>query len=143
MILAAATSPTALTYVLAVLSSVSIFGGLIFILAGALGVLRLPDFYTRLHAAGVTDTLGAELILLGLILQSGFTQTSLKLLIIGFLLTLTSPTATHAIASAAWSAKVEPLLGTWKSKGDVEPEETPVYPEAPEDTDTLGDGVVT
>jgi len=47
---------------------------LFFVLAGTLGVLRLPDFYTRLHAAGMTDTLGAELILLGLIIQSGFTQ---------------------------------------------------------------------
>jgi len=61
------------------LSVVSILGGLFFVLAGTLGVLRLPDFYTRLHAAGMTDTLGAELVLLGLIIQSGFTQMSLKL----------------------------------------------------------------
>ena len=86
------------------LSIVSISAGLFFVLAGTLGVLRLPDFYTRLHAAGMTDTLGAELILVGLIIQSGFTQMSLKLLIVGFFLFVTSPTATHAVAHAAYKA---------------------------------------
>ena len=74
------------------LSCLAIASGLFFVLAGSIGVLRFPDFYTRLHAAGMTDTLGAELILIGLILQSGFTQTSLKLLMIGFFLLLTSDT---------------------------------------------------
>jgi len=103
------------------LSVVSILGGLFFVLAGTLGVLRLPDFYTRLHAAGMTDTLGAELVLLGLIIQSGFTQMSLKLFLVAFFLLLTSPTATHAIAYAAYKAGLEPKLGKYKSppvKGD-------------------------
>jgi len=99
----------------AVLSSAFIIGGLVFVLAGALGVLRLPDFYTRLHAAGMTDTLGAEFILLGLCIQSGFSQVTLKLALVGFLLLITSPTATHAIASAAWSANLDPLLGKWRA----------------------------
>jgi len=93
----------------------SMIAGLFFVLAGTLGVLRLPDFYTRLHAAGMTDTLGAELILLGLIIQSGFTQMSLKLLMVAFFLLMTSPTATHAIAFAAHKAGLEPKLGKYKA----------------------------
>ena len=99
----------------AVLSTAFIIGGLIFVLAGALGVLRLPDFYTRLHAAGMTDTLGAEFVLVGLCIQAGFSQVTLKLALVGFLLLITSPTATHAIASAAWSANLDPLLGRWRA----------------------------
>ena len=104
-----------LDYLRAVLSATAIIGGLLFVLAGSIGVLRLPDFYTRLHAAGMTDTLGAELIFIGLIIQAGFSQVTLKLLLIGFLLLLTSPTATHAIAHAAWAAGVEPKLGRWRA----------------------------
>ena len=99
----------------AILACLSIIAGLIFVFAGTLGVLRLPDFYTRLHAAGMTDTLGAELILIGLIIQSGFTQMSLKLLMVAFFLLLTSPTATHAIAYAGYKAGVEPKLGKYKA----------------------------
>jgi len=96
-------------------SIASIIGGLFFVLAGTLGVLRLPDFYTRLHAAGITDTLGAELILIGLIIQSGFTQLSLKLLIVAFFLFITSPTATHAVAHAAYQAGLKPKLGKYRA----------------------------
>ncbi len=99
----------------AALSCLSIAAGLFFVLAGTLGVLRLPDFYTRLHAAGMTDTLGAELILLGLIIQSGFTQMSLKLLLVAFFLLLTSPTATHAVAHAAYKAGLKPILGKYRA----------------------------
>jgi len=90
-------------------------GGVFFVLAGAIGVLRLPDFYTRMHAAGMTDTLGAEMIILGLIVQAGFSQTSLKLALIAFLLFLTSPTATHAVVGAAHHAGLKPLLGKYKA----------------------------
>ena len=89
--------------------------GLFFVLAGTLGVLRLPDFYTRLHAAGMTDTLGAELILLALIVQAGFSQMSLKLVLVAIFLLITSPTATHAIAYAAHSAGLKPILGRYKA----------------------------
>ena len=84
--------------------------GLVFVLAGAIGVIRLPDFYTRMHAAGVTDTLGAELIVFGLMLQSGLTMTTAKLALIALLLFLTSPTATHAVANAAHKAGLKPIL---------------------------------
>lgn len=100
---------------LALLSAGSIACGAFFVLAGALGVLRMPDFFTRMHAAGMTDTLGAELVLFGLIVQAGFSQTSLKLLLVAFFLFLTSPTASHAIANAAHKSGVKPFLGSYKS----------------------------
>ena len=88
-----------------------------FILAGsagivisALGLLRLPDFYTRLHAGGVTDTFGAELLIIGLAIQSGFSLVAVKLIIIGLFLFFTGPTATHAAANAAWVAGLRPHL---------------------------------
>ena len=84
-------------------------GGL-FCVTGALGLVRMPDFYTRMHAAGITDTVGAGLILLGLVLQAGFTLIAVKLLMIGLLIFFTSPTATHALAKAAYARGVKPLL---------------------------------
>ena len=97
-------------YIFLAISVASMTAGLVFVLAGAIGVIRMPDFYTRMHAAGVTDTLGAELIVLGLMLQSGLTLTTVKLALVGLLLFLTSPTSTHAIANAAHKAKLKPQL---------------------------------
>jgi multicomponent Na+:H+ antiporter subunit G len=82
-----------------------------FCLVGSFGLLRMPDFYTRLHAASVSDALGAGLILLGLILQAGWTLVAAKLAVIGLLLFFTSPAATHALARAARARGLEPLLG--------------------------------
>lgn len=97
------------------IAMLSIAGGIFFVFAGALGVLRLPDFFTRIHAAGMTDTLGLELILFGLIVQSDSFLLSLKFLLVAFFLLLTSPTATHAIADAAYHAGLKPLLGRYRS----------------------------
>ncbi|MCK5921583.1 MAG: monovalent cation/H(+) antiporter subunit G [Methylococcales bacterium] len=102
------------------LSGLFIVFGVFFVIAGAIGVLRLPDFYTRMHAAGMTDTLGAELILVGLMIQSGFSQTSLKLALIGFFLFMTSPTASHAVANAAYQAGLKPLLGKRRARSPSE-----------------------
>ena len=66
-------------------------GGL-FCIVGGLGLLRMPDFFTRMHAASVTETLGAGLILTGLMLQSGWSLVSAKLLIVGLLIFFTGPT---------------------------------------------------
>jgi multicomponent Na+:H+ antiporter subunit G len=87
-----------------------IAAGSIFCLIGALGLLRMPDFYTRMHAASLIDTIGAGLLLLGMMLQAGFTLVSVKLVFIGLLLFFTSPTATHALARAARARGVEPKL---------------------------------
>ncbi|WP_427449877.1 monovalent cation/H(+) antiporter subunit G [Litorimonas sp. WD9-15] len=102
---------------------ISMVTGLFFVMAGTIGVLRLPDFFTRLHAAGMTDTLGAELILIALIFQSDSLQMVLKLLLVAFFLLITSPTATHAIAHAAYKAGVKPVLGKY-SLPDVEEDGT-------------------
>ena len=105
-----------------ILAAISLLGGAALVLAGASGVVRLPDFYTRLHAAGVTDTLGTLLVLLGLILISGLTLLSAKLALVGLFLFLTSPASTHAIANAAHKAGLKPLLGTWRSPPEPEDE---------------------
>lgn len=80
---------------------VCIVCGVFFLGLGAVGLLRFPDFYTRMHAAGKCDTLGILLVLVGLAILEGLTLTSVKIIFIGVFLFLTSPTATHAIARAA------------------------------------------
>jgi multicomponent Na+:H+ antiporter subunit G len=87
-----------------------IAAGSIFCLIGALGLLRMPNFFTRMHAASVIDTFGAGLLLLGMALQAGFTFVSVKLVFIGLLLFFTSPTATHALARAARARGIGPKL---------------------------------
>ncbi len=88
-----------------------LFGGLA-VVSGALGIVRFPDFYTRLHAAGVTDTGGAEMILLGMLLQSPTWIVAVKIFFIGAFLFFTSPVATHAIAHSAWMVGFRPLEGS-------------------------------
>lgn len=72
-----------------------------FIFMGGLGALRLPDLYTRMHAASLTDSLGTLLTLGGIMLQSGWSLATVKLLTILFFLLMTGPTATYALANAA------------------------------------------
>ena len=84
--------------------------GGVFCVIGGIGLIRMPDFYTRVHAASVTETLGAGLILAGLMLQAGLTLVSVKLAIVGILIFFTSPTATHALTRAALVRGLEPLL---------------------------------
>lgn len=92
------------------LSWVCLVGGGFFCVVGAVGMLRMPDFYTRMHAASVIETLGAGLILLGLMLQAGFTLVAVKLMIVGLLIFFASPTATHALARAAMARGLKPVL---------------------------------
>lgn len=90
-------------------SWVLLLAGSFFIVSGSLGLLRLPDVYSRMHAAGVTDTLGTGLFLGGLMVQGGLTLVTVKLLmILGFIL-FTSPTSTHALANAAFSSGAKPI----------------------------------
>ena len=84
--------------------------GSFFVLVGGIGMLRFPDFFTRLHAVGVTDTLGSWLMLAGLMLQSGFSQATLKLALIGVIFFFTSPTSSHALAKAALHGGAEPII---------------------------------
>lgn len=97
--------------VLDLLSWLLLLSGGFFVIVGALGVLRFPDFYTRIHAAGVTDTLGADLILLGLLLQVPDAMTAIKLCLILLFFVITSPVATHSVAHAAYAGREAPLTG--------------------------------
>lgn len=99
-----------MSVVIEVLSWFFLLSGGAFCLIGGVGLLRMPDLYTRMHAASVTDTLGAMLILAGLMLQAGLGQVTAKLLVILVLLFFTSPAATHALAKAARARGVKPML---------------------------------
>ncbi len=92
------------------ISWICLIAGGFFCMVGAVGLLRMPDFYTRMHAASVIETLGAGLILLGLLLQAGFTLVAVKLLMLGLLILFVSPTATHALARAGIVRGLKPLL---------------------------------
>jgi len=78
--------------------------------SGAVGLFRFPDFYTRLHAAGVTDTLCLELIITGLIFQSNSWMMVVKLVMVMLILAYTSPTTTYALANAARHGGLKPFL---------------------------------
>ena len=91
-------------------SWVLIAAGGTFLVIGAIGALRFPDFFTRQHAAGITDTGGAGFLLVGLMLQGGLTIVTVKLVLILIFIFFTSPTATHALAQAALSSGLKPIL---------------------------------
>lgn len=84
-----------------------VLGGLN-LLMGALGLLRFPDFYSRTHAASMTDTAGAGFILLGLALYAGASLVAAKLLMILLFMLITAPTAAHALAQATLADGHEP-----------------------------------
>lgn len=87
--------------VLDLLSWAMLLAGAAFVFIGGIGILRLPDLYTRMHAASLTDTLGTLLLLLGIMLQAGLSLATIKLAAIAMFLLLTGPTATYALANAA------------------------------------------
>ena len=91
-----------------IISWVLISGGTFFTVVGAVGTLRFPDFWARLHAASVTDSGGVVLIVAGLCLHEGWTLVTVKLLIIAIFLFITGPTSTHAIANAALISGLRP-----------------------------------
>jgi multicomponent Na+:H+ antiporter subunit G len=98
---------------LATLGDVVVLLGTLFCLIGGIGLLRLPDVYCRMHAGGITDTLGAGLVLFGLMLESGLSLVTFKLLTVLVFLWVTSPAAAHALGKAAYARGVrvegEPL----------------------------------
>lgn len=89
-------------------SWVMLLAGAGFVLVGGIGVLRLPDLYTRMHAGSLTDTLGTVLIIGGIMLQAGLSLATIKLAAIVIFLLLTGPTATYALANAALQAGLLP-----------------------------------
>lgn len=101
-----------------ILSWLCLAAGGAFSIIGAIGLIRMPDFFTRMHAASVTDTLGAGLMIVGLVLQAGLTLIAVKLLFLGLFILFTSPAATHALVKAALARGLKPLLASgeqpWK-----------------------------
>ena len=105
-----------------VLSWILLVSGSFFAIVGGIGIVRMPEFFSRLHGGGITDTLGAALIILGLFLQAipiGATAGSelssgwlvaIKLMMILFFLLLTSPASCHALAKSALSQGIKPVL---------------------------------
>ncbi|MCG8489208.1 MAG: monovalent cation/H(+) antiporter subunit G [Candidatus Thiodiazotropha sp.] len=93
-----------------ILSAIFLLIGVVLGIVGAIGIHRFPDFYTRLHAAGITDTLSALMILFGLALQAGWGIAAFKLALIFVFLFFTSPTASHALANAAQHSGLKPKL---------------------------------
>ncbi len=89
-------------------------------LSGGIGIIRFPDFYTRMHAVGVTDTLGAGMILVGLMLQTAEGIVVLKLLLILLMTIFISPVASHALAKAAYKNKLAPLSNIAEDDGGTE-----------------------
>lgn len=116
--------------IIEVLSWLFILAGCAFVIVGAFGTLRFPDFWSRLHAASITDSAGVILMLVGMCLQAGLTLVSVKLIIIGIFLFITGPTSTHAIANAALVSGYRPkeapgLTGAVPQDG-AKPQATPV-----------------
>jgi multicomponent Na+:H+ antiporter subunit G len=93
-----------------------------FVITGGVGILRMPDVYTRAHAASLTDMAGAGLMLIGLMAQAGATLLTVKLIFVLVFLWATSPVSTHALINAAFSAGLEPIL---PDKAPRAPEEAP------------------
>lgn len=96
-------------FLLDILSGIFLVGGSFFCLTGAIGLLRFPEFFSRIHAASLTDTLGASLILIGLMLQAGWGLALPKLILILIFSLLAGTTASHAMAKAALKSGLKPI----------------------------------
>ena len=92
-----------------ILSGLSISIGVVALLIGSFGLIRLPDVFCRIHAVGMIDTAGASFIILGMVIYEGFSLVTVKLLFIGIFLFFTSPIATHAVAQVAHMMGVDPV----------------------------------
>lgn len=95
---------------LQVVSWLLLASGAGFLVVGAVGVVRMPDVFTRMHAASVIDTLGTGLVVAGLMVQAGFSLVTLKLLFLLALVFFSGPVVSHALAQSALHAGVVPLL---------------------------------
>jgi multicomponent Na+:H+ antiporter subunit G len=99
-----------MTAILEFLSGLCLFLGGVLCITGGVGLLRMPDFFSRVHASGVTETLAAPLLLIGLLLQMELSLDSVKVVMILILVLATNPTATHAMAKATLHGGQRPLL---------------------------------
>ena len=99
-----------MTLLVEIVSGLLILLGVIALITGSLGLVKLPDLFSRTHAVGMMDTAGVGFIILGLIVYEGFTLVSVKLALVGIFLFFTSPIATHAVAQVALRSGVKPQL---------------------------------
>lgn len=90
-----------------IIAVVLILIGLGFIMVSAVGVVRLPDFYTRLHASGIGETIGIFIAFMGLAVIQGLDQTTVKLFIIAIVVYLFNPVGTHMLGRAALKSKLK------------------------------------
>ena len=97
-----------------VVAGVFLLIGCFFIMVAAVGIVRFPDFFSRMHPAGKSDTLGQAMVLLGLMVYEGFTFVSVKLVLIVLFVFIANPTSTHALAKAAYISGLKP----WSRKED-------------------------
>jgi multicomponent Na+:H+ antiporter subunit G len=109
--------------ILDIVATLILFSGAFFILIASIGIVRLPDFYTRAHAAGKGDTLGILLFLIGLAVYDGGLLNVLKLILIAVFIGIANPTATHAIVRVAYKLGFSPLLSSSKNENKTNPEE--------------------
>jgi len=110
-----------LEIIINLLSWFFIVSGAVFVMIGAVGTLRFPDFWSRLHAASITDSAGMILLVVGMCLQAGLSMVTVKLLIIGIFLFITGPTSTHAVANAALVTGLRPPEGKGLTGANPEP----------------------
>ena len=99
-----------MAYIMGILAIVFILGGLFFFTTATIGLLRFPDFFTRLHATGKGDTLAVFLCLIGFALYEGVSLTALKIVVIAVFMFLAQPTATHAISRAGIRRGLKPWV---------------------------------
>ena len=111
-----------------IVSWLFLLSGSFFCLTGAVGLLRFPEFFSRIHAASLTDTLGASLILIGLMFQAGWSMALPKLILILVFSLLAGTTASHAMAKAALKSGLRPLDLQEDCDSDQVAEEQPWKP---------------
>ena len=99
------------------LSAIFVLAGGFFLVVGGLGLVRLPDLFTRMHAAGVGDTLGVGLFMVGFMFLVDLGGVTVKLVLVLLLLLLTGPVATHALAKAALHGGMRPIAEVIRSSG--------------------------
>ena len=107
-----------MTALLEIASWILLTAGGFFVLVGGIGAIRMPNLYTRIHAASVTETMGSVLVITGVILQAGRSLAAIKLAAILLFLLITSPTSTYALSSAAMLAGIRPDAGSAADPGE-------------------------
>jgi multicomponent Na+:H+ antiporter subunit G len=99
-------------------SALLILLGSFFTIVGAVGLVRMPDVFTRMHATSVIETLGVGLLILGMCLEAGLTLVTVKLLLLFALFFFTGPAITHALAQACLHQGIQPILSEDRRHSD-------------------------